>query len=129
MLSWKQCALPVITTMALWQLMHLGIWCTYIYILNIYIYIYVYHVPKCMNCHKAVVVLTGRAHCFHDNIYVMLNLLLRDLAFCVSWITYDHLHVYIYIVYMYFYLKISQNIYIYIYIRWKRLNRDNTSKK
>ena len=31
MLSWKQCALPVITTMALWQLMHLGTWCTLIY--------------------------------------------------------------------------------------------------
>ena len=28
MLSWKQCALPVITTMALWKLMHLGTWCT-----------------------------------------------------------------------------------------------------
>ena len=28
MLSWKQCALPVITTMALWQLMHLGTWST-----------------------------------------------------------------------------------------------------
>ena len=27
MLSWKQCALPVITTMALWQLIHLGTWC------------------------------------------------------------------------------------------------------
>ena len=38
MLSWKQCALPVITT-------------------------------KCMSCHKAIVVITGRAHCFHDNIY------------------------------------------------------------
>ena len=25
-LSWKQCALPVITTMALWQLMHLRTW-------------------------------------------------------------------------------------------------------
>ena len=24
MQSWKQCALPVITTMALWELMHLG---------------------------------------------------------------------------------------------------------
>ena len=28
MQSWKQCALPVITTMALWELMHLGTWCT-----------------------------------------------------------------------------------------------------
>ena len=24
MLSWKQCVLPVVTTMSLWQLMHLG---------------------------------------------------------------------------------------------------------
>ena len=27
--SWKQCAHPVITTMALWQLMHLRTWCTW----------------------------------------------------------------------------------------------------
>ena len=26
----------------------------------------VHHVPKCMSCHKALVVITGRAHCFHD---------------------------------------------------------------
>ena len=25
-----------------------------------------------MSCHKATVVITGRAHCFHDNIYIML---------------------------------------------------------
>ena len=24
------------------------------------------HVPKCMSCHKAIVVITGKAHCFHD---------------------------------------------------------------
>ena len=47
MLSWKQCALPVITTMAT-----------------------VHYVPKCMSCHKAIVVITGRAHYFHDNIYI-----------------------------------------------------------
>ena len=39
MQSWKQCALPVITRMALWQLMHLGTWWTmlqpYILIYNI----------------------------------------------------------------------------------------------
>ena len=34
------------------------------------------HVPKCMSCHKAIVVITGRAHCFHDYIYTTLNLLL-----------------------------------------------------
>ena len=36
----------------------------------------VHHVPKFMSCHKAIMVLTGRAHCFHDYIYIMLMLLL-----------------------------------------------------
>ena len=36
----------------------------------------VHHVPKCMSCHKAIVVITGRAHCFHDYIYITLVLLL-----------------------------------------------------
>ena len=26
--------------------------------------------PKCMSCHKAIVMITGRTHCFHDNIYI-----------------------------------------------------------
>ena len=30
----------------------------------------VHHVPKCMSCHKAIVVITRRAHCFHDYIYI-----------------------------------------------------------
>ena len=29
-----------------------------------------HHVPKCMSCHKAIVVITGRAHCFHDYIHI-----------------------------------------------------------
>ena len=37
---------------------------------------HVHHVPKCMSCHKAIVVITGRAHCFHDYIYITLILLL-----------------------------------------------------
>ena len=32
--------------------------------------------PSCMSCHKAIVVITGRAHCFHDCIYIMPILLL-----------------------------------------------------
>ena len=28
------------------------------------------HAPKCMSCYKAIVVITGRAHCFHDCIYI-----------------------------------------------------------
>ena len=27
---------------------------------------YIHHVPKCMSCHKVIVVITGRTHCFHD---------------------------------------------------------------
>ena len=46
------------------------------------------HVPKCISCHKAIVVITGRTHCFHDCIYITLILLLRDLStLCVV----DHL--------------------------------------
>ena len=69
-----------------------------------YMYITVHHVPKCMSCHKAIVVITGRAHCFHDYIYVTLILFLWDLStLCVV----DHLwpliiHIYIYIcIYIY----------------------------
>ena len=39
-------------------------------------YVTVHHVPKYMSCHKAIVVITRRAHCFHDYIYIMLILLL-----------------------------------------------------
>ena len=28
------------------------------------------HVSNCISCHKAIVVITGRAHCFHDYIYI-----------------------------------------------------------
>ena len=38
-----------ITTMALWQLMHLG------------------------NCHRPIMVIIGRAHCFHNCIYILHN--------------------------------------------------------
>ena len=95
MLSWKQCALPIITTMALWQLMHLSTCCT------------VHDVPKCMSCHKAIVVITGSAHCFYDCIYIKLILLLWDSStLCVV----DHLWLlkYMYIcIYVYIY-----NIYV-----------------
>ena len=30
----------------------------------------VYHVPKCMGYHKAIFMMTGRANCFHDYIYI-----------------------------------------------------------
>ena len=63
-------------------------------------------VPNCMSCHKAIVVITGRARCFHDNINITLILLLWDLrTLCVV----DHLwplmtaSIYIYYYYYYYY--------------------------
>ena len=57
--SWKQCALPVITAMALWQVMP---WTHVVHDAH--------HVPKCMTCHKAILGITRGAHCFHDWIYI-----------------------------------------------------------
>ena len=60
---------------------------------------------------QAIVVIPGRAHCFHDCIYITLILLLWDLStLCVV----DHLWplVYMYICIVY----IIYSIYIYIYI-------------
>ena len=90
MISWKQLiALPVIATMALWQLMHLGTWCT-----------------SCAQMHEL-----SKCYCddnregtlFSGIIYIMLILFLWDLCtVCVSWITYDHLLItIIYIIYTY----------------------------
>ena len=60
----------------------------------------VHHVPKCMSCHKAIVVITGRAHCFHDCMYIMPILLLWDLStLCVV----NHLWLFVY-TFMYFYI-------------------------
>ena len=54
-----------------------------------YIMIAVHHVPKCMSCHKAIVMITGRAHCFHDYIYITLILLLH--IYCTHLCVVDHL--------------------------------------
>ena len=40
----------------------------------------VHHVPRCMSFHKSILVITGRAHCFHDKIYVLLIVRLWDLS-------------------------------------------------
>ena len=64
---------------------------------KVYIYTYtmhhvtyyttIHHVPKCMSCHKAIVVRTGRAHCFYD---------------MITYITYIYIHMYIYIIYIWY---------------------------
>ena len=58
----------------------------------------IHHVPKCMSCHKAIVVITGRAYCFHDSIYIYIydiyiyilyscnNCIYLSLFVCVVWL-------------------------------------------
>ena len=51
-----------------------------------------HHVPKCMNCHKVIGVITGRAHCFHDYIYLICPCYFCEiLALCMLYITYIYL--------------------------------------
>ena len=57
----------------------------------------VHHTPKCMSCHKTIVVITRRAHCFHDCIYIMPVFLLWDLStvYCGSLMTTYVIYTYI----------------------------------
>ena len=56
-------------------------------------YLSSYHVP--MSCHKAIVVITERAHCFYDFMYVYIYTKNIDI----------HIkYMYIYIKYMYIYI-------------------------
>ena len=66
------------------------------------VHITVHHVPKCMSCYKAIVVITGKEHCFHDCIYIMSILLLWDLSTLYvmdhSWpLIYIYIYIYIYV--------------------------------
>ena len=114
MQSWKRACL-VIITVALWQLMHLGTCWT------------IHHVPTCMSCHKAIVVITGRAYCFYDSMYIMLILLLWDLStLCVV----DHLwplmHIYSEVMKT---IKCANPVYTCMYVciylddMWKQIGR------
>ena len=148
MLSWKQCALPVITTVgcgndsfhdSMYITLVLLLWglstqcrgslmTTYIMPLVFLVEhslvhwyqqcVTIHHVSKCISCHKGAVVITGRAHCFHDSMYITLVLLLWDLnTLCVV----DHLWPLIYIyTYIYTYIHIHNNTHIHkhICINW-----------
>ena len=69
--------------------------------------------PKCMSCHKAIVVVIGHT------VFMITHILRPSCcyeisALCVSWITYDHLYfIYIYI-YIYIYTHTHSCIYIYV---------------
>ena len=70
-------------------------------------YITVYHVLKCVNCHKAIEVITGRAHCFHNCIYLYIFISISIYIYIyISISTY----IYIYIIYIYIYIHIMCSI-------------------
>ena len=86
MLSWKQCAQLVITTLTT-----CGNSCTWaddalaLLVEHSLVHWYLqcvtaHHVPKCMSYHKATVVITGRAHCVHGGMFITLVFLLWDLS-------------------------------------------------
>ena len=61
-----------------------------------------HHVLKCMSCHKIIVVITGRAHYFHDNIYIYIYI-------------YIYIHIYLNRKLSFYIFK--NFIYVFIYIR------------
>ena len=70
------------------------------------------HVPKCMSCHKAIVVITGMRfeHCVcRDHLRVCMDVYIYIYIYIV------YIYIYIYIVYIYIYIYIY-SVYIYIYI-------------
>ena len=60
---------------------------------------YAQHVPKCMSCHKAIVVITRRAHCFHDCIiyYAHLASVRFEHSVCRGSLMTIYIYIYIYI--------------------------------
>ena len=41
------------------------------------------HMPKCMSCHKAILEITRRTHCFHDYIYIYIYILYVYVYICI----------------------------------------------
>ena len=61
-----------------------------------------------MGCHKAIVVITGRAQCFHDNILLYHKCLVVELYYIYI--------LYIYNIYMLYVIYIYMLYVIYIYV-------------
>ena len=62
----------------------------------------------CPSAHKAIVVITGRAHCFHDFIHITLILLsVRYIYICIYMYIYINLCVYRYFCYVPLFLENS----------------------
>ena len=77
----------------------------------------VYRVPKCMRCHKAIVVITRRAHGFHDYIYTYIYIYPYIIYIYTSFFIHMYYwYTYIYYIYSYLYIYFMYILYIYIYV-------------
>ena len=65
-------------TSALWQLMHLLL--VHFVAPHVLMQLITVHYVLTMSCHKAIVVIIGRAHCFHDCTYIAPLLYLSSLC-------------------------------------------------
>ena len=105
MQSWKRCAPPVITSPQ-W---FCGNSCTWAHDVRLY------RVPKCLICHKVIVMSTGRANCLHYSIYIYIYIYTHTYILYIYTYIYIHIYIHIYI-YSYIYIYIAIYTYIYIYI-------------
>ena len=68
-----------------------------------------------MSCHKAIVVITGRAQCFHDNILLYHKCLVVELYYI--YILYIYNIYMLYVIYIYIYMLYVIYIYVcYMYV-------------
>ena len=69
-----------------------------------------HHVPKSMSCHKTIVVITGRGHCFYYNLYIIY------IYIYTIYIQDTRIYIYIYIyIYREIYNSFTENILIFIW--------------
>ena len=81
-------------------------------------YLTVHNVPVCMSCHKKIVVIMGRAHCFYDYMYILWTSYFCEIwAILMWWIIYNYLYLSFYLsVYVSIYLSIYLCIYLSVYL-------------
>ena len=68
-----------------------------------------HHVPKCLSCYNAILVITGRTYWLHNDIYIYIYKLYIYICIYIN-------HIYIYNIYTYIYVYIYIHIYIHILV-------------
>ena len=66
-----------------------------------------------MSCHKAIVVIAGSTHCFHEHIYIYIHTFIYVQTHTYSNIVYYIYYIHIIYIYIYIYIYIHYIYYIY----------------